>query len=560
MIDANLGGGTDAQDTMRLLLVASLANVPGAVKGLAVPEIVANLCAPDRDVSRLQNEVVARLVTAAWYLHTTNDGRLHVRNVQNLVARVTTTAGAYLRDQAASELKNRLREIFKPTDGWCYQQVAPLPAVDDVNVGADKVTLVVSEPHPDGLHPDLVKLYEQLTYRNRVCFLTGERAFDSLLDRARELRAINQIIAEMQEEGVADGDPQMQQARDQLLPRFLAQFHSAIRESFTTLHYPTRDRLARVDFLMEFRENRYDGEQQVLAALKGKQKYTEDVAGEIFRKKVETRLFTQQSTLWSEVIRRAATQPGWQWHRSDALDRLKQACVHQDRWREEGQYVNKGPFPKPATTVRIQELARDDDTGNVKLRVSPVNGDRVYSDAGAPATPASKDLGGGGGLPDESHAARFVPGGGFDGRPRDRRSRRVDQPHHAEVAGVHGRRRTPDRDPRRAAGADPLHDGRLGSEARRRRVRRTVPGAGRRPPRARGGGKGRDRIRGAPAGNCRQAAGEADRHGRPGGVAPAGWVLVSDHERGLPVHQPAEEVRGRRRRAASGRPGRLHVG
>ena len=207
VIDTNLGGGTDAQDTMRLLLVASLANVPGAVKGLAVPEIVANLCAPGRDVSRLQNQVIARLVTAAWYLHTTSDGRLHVRNVQNLVARVTTTAGAYLREQAASELKSRLREIFEPTDGWCYQQVAALPAVDDVNIGADKVTLVVSEPHPDGLHPDLVKLYEQLTYRNRVCFLTGERAFDSLLERARELRAINQIIAEMHQEGVADSDP-----------------------------------------------------------------------------------------------------------------------------------------------------------------------------------------------------------------------------------------------------------------------------------------------------------------------------------------------------------------
>ena len=166
----------------------------------------------------------------------------------------------------------------------------------------------------------------------------------------------------MRQEGVADGDPQMQQARDQLLPRFLAQFRSAIRETFTTLHYPTRDRLARVDFLMEFRENRYDGEQQIVAALTGRQKYTADVAGETFRKKVEARLFTQPSMLWSEVVRRAATEPGWQWHRPDALDGLKHECVHQDRWREEGQYVNKGPFPKPATTVRIQELSRDDDT------------------------------------------------------------------------------------------------------------------------------------------------------------------------------------------------------
>ena len=62
VMDANLGG-SDARDVMRLLLMASLANVPGAVKGLAVPEIVANLCAPGRDLARLQNEVIGRLVT-----------------------------------------------------------------------------------------------------------------------------------------------------------------------------------------------------------------------------------------------------------------------------------------------------------------------------------------------------------------------------------------------------------------------------------------------------------------------------------------------------------------
>ena len=83
-IDANLGGCEDAQDVMNLLLIASLANVPNAVKGLTIPDIVANLCAPGRDVSQLPGTVIARLATVAWYLRTTNDGRLHLRNVQNL--------------------------------------------------------------------------------------------------------------------------------------------------------------------------------------------------------------------------------------------------------------------------------------------------------------------------------------------------------------------------------------------------------------------------------------------------------------------------------------------
>ena len=392
VIDGNLGGGEDAQDVMRLLLVASLANVPNAIKGLVVPEIITYLCAPGRDISRLQNEVIARVVTAAWYLHSTSDGRLHLRNVQNLVARVTTTAGAYLRDQATKELKDRLKQIFEPENKWCYQRLVALPAVDEIDVTADKVTLVVSEPHPDGLHPDLVRLYEQHQYRNRLCFLTGQRGFDNLLVRARELKAINHIIDEMREESTADSDPQMQQAREQLLPRFLTQFHSAIRETFTTLHYPTRDRLAKADFLMEFKDNRYDGEEQVQATLAEKQKYTDDISNETFRKKVEARLFTQQSMLWSEICRRAATNTGWQWHRPDALDGLMSACVHKDTWREEGSYVNKGPFPQPATTVRIRELSRDDDTGKVKLRLSPVNADRLFAEFGGPATPASMTL------------------------------------------------------------------------------------------------------------------------------------------------------------------------
>ena len=394
ILDANRGDGQDAQDVMRLLLVASLASVPNAVKGLTVPEIIANLCAPGRDVAQLPNDVVARLATAAWYLHATNDGRLHLRNVQNLIARVTTTATGYLRDQANTELKGRIGEIFEPVEGDCYQRLQTLPAVDEIDVDPNRVGLIVAEPHQAGLHPDLITLYDQHTYRNRICFLTGQRAFDSLLDRARELKAIKQVIAELHEEGVGDGDPQMQQARETLLPRFLTQFHSAIRETFTTLYYPTRDRLSKVDFLMEFRENHYDGEEQVREALAGKQKYTDDVADETFRRKIEQRLFTQQSMPWSEITRRAATSPGWQWHRPDALEKMKADCVHKDIWREEGSYVDKGPFPKPETTVRVQELARDDDTGVTKLRLTPVNGDTLFADVGSDATPASKQLDG----------------------------------------------------------------------------------------------------------------------------------------------------------------------
>lgn len=60
-----------------------------------------------------------------------------------------------------------------------------------------------------------------------------------------------------------------------------------------------------------------------------------------------------------------------------------------DQWREEGGYVDKGPFPQPTTDVRVAELSRDDDTGAVTLRLSAVHGDAIHYEVGGPATAAS---------------------------------------------------------------------------------------------------------------------------------------------------------------------------
>lgn len=64
IMDANLGG-TDAQDVCKLLLVASLANVPNAVVGLSISEVIAALCAPGREVSKLPKDIIGTLSTKA---------------------------------------------------------------------------------------------------------------------------------------------------------------------------------------------------------------------------------------------------------------------------------------------------------------------------------------------------------------------------------------------------------------------------------------------------------------------------------------------------------------
>jgi len=393
-MDANLGS-TDTQDAARLLFMASLANVPNAVLGLSLPELIAYLAEPGRDVSRLKDDVLAKYSTAAWYLHSTRDGKLFYRNVQNLNAKLESLVKAYNPEQAVRELRERLQEVFQPVDGWCYQRVLPLPAADEIELEQDKVTLVITQPQAGGgLRQELRDFYNQATLQNRVAFLTGPKdTYATLIDTGKRLRAIQHILGELAAEKTPDSDPQMIQAHD-LQEKILHSFRSAVRETFTSLWYPMGDALLNADFLMEFTGNKYRGEEQIVKLLEEKMKFTRETSGDIFRKKCEQRLFTAQVLPWREIKLRAATNTAWNWHHPNALEGLKADCLKKDIWREEGGFIDKGPFPQPQTSVMILDGLRDAETGEVTLRVTPVNSDTVYYDIGGEATTASAKLDG----------------------------------------------------------------------------------------------------------------------------------------------------------------------
>lgn len=392
VMDTNLGS-SDATDATKLLLISSLASVPNAVLGLSIPELIAYLCEPDRDLSRLKGDVLEKLSTAAWYLHSTRDGKLYFRNVQNLIAKLESLVKTYAEEQAVKELRDRLHQLFQPINNWCYQKVVELPAYDEIELKQDEVTLVITEPFSGpSLRQELRELYEQTTWKNRISILTGTKnTYDSLIDVGKRLKAIQHILDELQKEKTQDADPQMIQAKE-LQDRIRQNFHSAVRETFTVLWYPTDSGLVKADFGMKFEGNKYSGEQQILDLLKEKMKFTEDVSGDTFRKKCEQRLFTQQSMPWNEIKRRAATITRWQWHRADALDKLKEECLYRDVWRQDGSFVDKGPFPQPNTGISIQEQTRNDETGEAALRVTPIHGDVIYWEVGASATTASAKL------------------------------------------------------------------------------------------------------------------------------------------------------------------------
>ncbi|MFH1446320.1 MAG: DUF499 domain-containing protein, partial [Chloroflexota bacterium] len=399
LMDHSLGG-RDAQDTCRLLFMASLANVPNAVIGLSIPALIGYLAEPGRDIAKLKTDVLEKLASQAWYLHSDRDGKLFFKNVENLNSKIESLVRAYLPEQAIRELRTRLEEVFKPINSWCYQRVLALPAIDEIELEQDKVTLIITEPRSGGgLREEINDFFTQATWKNRIALLTGPKnTYDTLIDTGKRLKAIQHVLDELIRDKIPENDPQMVQAKD-LSDRIKGNFYSAVRETFTTLWYPpiadqVTPTLVSADFSMRFDSNKYSGEQQILDLLKDKQKFTEDISGDTFRKKCEQRLFTIQSMPWVEIKKRAAMNTKWQWHLPSALDDLKAACLLKDQWREQGGYVDKGPFPQPKTSIAIQEKLRDNDTGEVILKVTAINGDTIYYEYGAQATTASAKLDG----------------------------------------------------------------------------------------------------------------------------------------------------------------------
>jgi len=283
--------------------------------------------------------------------------------------------------------------MFEPKDKDCYQRVVVFPAIDEIELSRDEVTLVITEPYmsDSGLNPDIEKFYEDQRYKNRVMFLTGSRrTMDKLYEVTKEYKAINEIIKRMNEEKIPENDSQYQRALEKR-DRINLELLQAARETFVQLYYPTAQGLQKVDFRMEFVGNEYNGEKQIKDVLTNR-KFITDVSSDSFRKRCEERLFTQQQMRWVDIKERAATNPSWPWHLPRALDDLKDSMIRKGIWREEGGYINKGPFPKEKTSVKIQEIFRDEETGEVTLKLTPVHGDVIHYEIGKPATISSPIL------------------------------------------------------------------------------------------------------------------------------------------------------------------------
>lgn len=392
-IDKELGSGNNTQQLAKLILVSSLSTVPNGLLGLTEQEILGFICYPGADLNSIKTSL-DELKNQCWYIKTDNRGRLYYQNTKNMIAEMNTLIESYTNENARKELKKILEENFAPKLKRCYEQLFVLPAIDEINLDTKKITLVICEPYGVTLHPDLQNFYNNTSLKNRVMFLSGERSMmEKLYDNSKKLAAIRSIVKNMENEGVPTNDQQYQEALSHRDKAIHALF-STIRETFVTIYYPNKNGIEKTEFKLEFKNNRFDGEEQVIQALTEVKKFedltSDDAALDNIRKKCEKRIFTTKEMTFSTICERAATEISWQWYHPTQLENLKKFCLSKDKWREIGGYLVKGPFEKDPTSVTVSQTGYNEETQEFSLKVKGIGG-RVYYDIGADPTAASTE-------------------------------------------------------------------------------------------------------------------------------------------------------------------------
>jgi hypothetical protein len=381
-------GGTMAQEAAKLIYVSSLSTAQSAIHGLRDSETIAWLCAPGRDVARLRTDVLEQLPNVAWYLHLSNDGRLYFKNVQNLAAKLHGMVGSYNRETKVKELSRYLEGVFKSSVGDVYQECAVLPSWEDVRPQVDRTVLVVTDPYAGAradapLHPDWIKFFENLEYKNRILFITGDRdTMDEVLKNAAYFKAIISILGEQEAEKLSERDPQRTEAKTSESKIRLA-LRSAVQQTFSQVVYPSTGGLRTEHIRLNFDNNAYEAEAQIRTALADVQKFSADPNLETWAEKMRSRLFDNQNpVVWNEVRARAATKASWQMHHPRLFEDVRANALRNGQWREEGSSIRVGPFPAAPTSVVVREKSRDDDSGAVVLEIKPVGGTKVLYEIG----------------------------------------------------------------------------------------------------------------------------------------------------------------------------------
>jgi hypothetical protein len=400
IIDLNTGKEAATQ-VGALLLTASLSTAVNAVKGLIREELVECLTSPLREPSEFL-AAFEELEKSAWYLHHTPEGRYYFDRQENLTKLLQGLAQDAPENQVDDLIRHRLRDMFKPARKTVYEEVLPLPRLEDVadRIRRGRVLLVVS---PDSkIPPDEVqKFFESLSQKNNLCVLTGDKtAMGSVEKAARQLFAVQRADGR-----IPKGHPQREDL-EKKQQTYEQDFNATILGLFDKVLFPIQragrpSQLApkALDMTRDATKP-FNGEEQMEKTLTSNPlKLYLDVEKDFdpIRDKAQDLLWpeNQDETRWTDAADRYMEQAGMPWLPPKGLDSLKSVACNRGLWEDLGNgYVTRQP-KKKRTSVQVITESEPDDAGRVCLRINPQNAGpapRIHYAEDAPVTESSPQL------------------------------------------------------------------------------------------------------------------------------------------------------------------------
>jgi hypothetical protein len=362
-----------------LLLTASLSTAVNSVKGLTREEIVECLITPHRNASEFLN-AFEELEKTAWYLHYTQEERFYFDRQENLTKLLQSLANDAPENQVEDLIRNRLLEMFKPSRKTVYEEVLPLPKLEDATekVRRGRLLLIVS---PDAKVPpeEVLKFFGGITQKNNICVLSGDKTAIATVEKsARQYFAVQKA-----DHRIPQGHPQ----RDELERKkesYNKDFGATVLNLFDKVFFP-RQRSGRepelIHKVLDQTWNQslpYNGEEQIQKTLTSdpiKLFLDVDQNFDAILDKAQDLLWPEglDEVRWTDAEDRYCEQAGMYWLPPRGLDTLKAKAVAQGKWEDLGNgYISKKP-KKKKTSVQVTLEGEPSEDGTIRLRINPLN-------------------------------------------------------------------------------------------------------------------------------------------------------------------------------------------
>lgn len=400
IIDQQVGNDAATQ-TGTLLLTASLSTAVNAVKGLTREEMVECLTSPLREPSDFLTAFV-ELDKVAWHIHHTPEGRYYFDRQENLTKLLQSLAHDAPQNQVDDLVRRRLHDMFKPARRACYEEVLPLPTLEDVvdRVRKGRMLLIVS---PDSKIPpeEVRKFFDGLSQKNNLCVLTGDKTAMGSVEKAAR-----QVFAAQKADGRIPKNHPQREDLEHKQQTYEQDLNATILNLFDKVLFPIQRKgmspqLASKPLDSARDTNRpYNGEEQIEKTLVSdplKLYLDIDKNFDAIRDKAQDLLWPESldEARWTDVVDRYSEQAGMPWLPPRGLDTLRAIAFNRALWEDLGNgYVTKHP-KKKRTSVQIVAETEPDDVGNVRLSINPQNAGptpRIFFAEDAPVSESSPQI------------------------------------------------------------------------------------------------------------------------------------------------------------------------